>query len=384
MGPIPRRLPARRLRVTVNRPRDRCEPIGTPEFDDSPTHSRPWGRRHLLNMVSPDNLRRRLRHLTCIVFGSDPSWARLGARPDGVSSKARPGGFGGRRTSGSTFGDGGLAPWMSVFCRRYEQIADPVAVVNGADVRDYLRRTLLRMPSAAILSASVIADRRRWRRQFGHRMFSRHPSGAMTLVRLVRERRIRELHGPPRFPLPPTGLSIVFAADVDGDGDMDVLSASDLTMTDRLVRERRQPSFTAHDESARTADGGHECGVCGGRGRRRRHGRAQRVCFLTTRSPGTRTTAAKALHGPRIQQLLRLRMGPTVVFACGRGRRRRHGRALGILHRRQDRLVRERRQRELHGPHDISTACPDGPMACLPRTWTVTATWTFSGIPHVR
>ena len=92
----------------------------------------------------------------------------------------------------------------------------------------------------------------------------------------------------------------VFAADVDGDGDMDVLSASSNRRQDRLVRERRQPELH------------------------------------TARSPRRPT-------------------GP-IRICGGRGRGRRHGRALRVGIRRQDRLVREQRQPELHQRTIISTS----------------------------
>ena len=72
---------------------------------------------------------------------------------------------------------------------------------------------------------------------------------------------------------------------------LDVLSASSLRRQDRLVRERRQPELHGPHHHHRRRRG-HER-VCGGRGRRRRHRRPLRVLSMTTRSPGTRTTAAR-------------------------------------------------------------------------------------------
>ncbi len=88
------------------------------------------------------------------------------------------------------------------------------------------------------------------------------------------------------------GARSVFAADVDGDGDIDVLSASSERRQDRLVRERRQP------ESSPAADHLHAAPMAPARSLRRTWtatgtSTCSRRRPTTTRSPGTRTTAAR-------------------------------------------------------------------------------------------
>ena len=123
------------------------------------------------------------------------------------------------------------------------------------------------------------------------------------------------------------GAITVFAADVDGDGDMDVLSASAYDDKIAWYENDGRQNFTAHTITT-TADGGHE----------------------------------------RVRG--------------GRGRRRRHGRALRVAQRRQDRLVRERRRPELHCPHDHHGRRWRA-SASSRRTWTATATWTCSPRPII-
>ncbi len=66
----------------------------------------------------------------------------------------------------------------------------------------------------------------------------------------------RRLRRPDTISTAADGAGSVFAADVDGDGDLDVLCASFHRRQDRLVRERRQPELhAAHDQHA--ADGAH-------------------------------------------------------------------------------------------------------------------------------
>ena len=71
------------------------------------------------------------------------------------------------------------------------------------------------------------------------------------------------------------GARSVFAADVDGDGDTDVLSAS--VYDDKIAWYENDGSqnFTAHTISTAAERGPQR--VCGGRGRRRRHRRPLRV-----------------------------------------------------------------------------------------------------------
>ena len=82
---------------------------------------------------------------------------------------------------------------------------------------------------------------------------------------------------------------------------------------------------------------------------------------MTTRSPGTRTTAART--SPPTPSPRRRRCKQCVCGGCGR--RRRYRCSLGIRSRRQHRLVRKRRQPELHH-HDITLPAAMGPAVCMP------------------
>ena len=235
--------------------------------------------------------------------------------------------------------------------------------------------------------------------------------------RLVRERRQPELHRRTRSPPPPTGPSRVFAADVDGDGDIDVLSASAYDDKIAWYENDGSQNFTPHTDHHRRRRGLPR--VRGGRGRRRRHRRPLRVGYddkiAWYENDGSQNFTRPHDHHRRQRGLQRVR--------GGRGRRRRHGRPLRVALRRQDRLVRERRQPELHGRTPspppptgpsrvfaadvdgdgdmdvLSASCvrrqdrlvrerrqpelhgrtrspppPTGPAACSRRTWTATAT----------
>ena len=78
-------------------------------------------------------------------------------------------------------------------------------------------------------------------------------------------------------------------------------------------------------------------------------GRALRVRATTTRSPGTRTTDGQGSFEPPARDHDRRRRGP-LRLRGGRGRRRRPGRPLGLRERRQDRLVREHGRPGSFGP----------------------------------
>ena len=133
-----------------------------------------------------------------------------------------------------------------------------------------------------------------------------------------------------RSPPPPNGATRVFAADVDGDGDLDVLSAS-LRSTTRSpgtrTTARPGPSDpTRHHHRRRRRRSVYR----GGRGRRRRPGRPLRVARSTTRSPGTRTTARPSNFGPCTRSH-HAADGADSVYRGGRGRRRRPGRPLRLV-----------------------------------------------------
>ena len=141
----------------------------------------------------------------------------------------------------------------------------------------------------------------------------------------------------------------VFAADVDGDGDIDVLSAS--VYDDKIAWYENDGSqnFTAHTIST-AADG------------------ARSVYAADVDGDGDIDVLSASHYDDKIawyendgsQNFTRAhhhhrrRWGHQRVCG-GRGRRRRHRRPLRVLRRRQDRLVRERRQPELHA-RTITTA----------------------------
>ncbi len=192
--------------------------------------------------------------------------------------------------------------------------------------------------------------------------------------RLVRERRQPGSSPTQIITTAADGAQSVFAADVDGDGDMDVLSASSRSTTRSPgTRTTAAQTFTAAHHHHRGRRSAVACL------RRTWTATATWTCSprraTTTRSPGTRTTAARVFTAQRI---IRTAADGARSRVCGgRGRRRRHRRALRVLSRRQDRLVRERRQPE-SSRHTPSPPPPTGPVACLRRTWTATATSTCS------
>ena len=111
------------------------------------------------------------------------------------------------------------------------------------------------------------------------------------------------------------GARSVFAADVDGDGDLDVLSASDVRRQDRLVREHgrggelRDPAGDLH------GGGRGLLGLRGGRGRGRGSGCPLRLRMTTTRSPGTRTRTGRGASGAQ-QVISTAADGARSVFAA--------------------------------------------------------------------
>ena len=144
-------------------------------------------------------------------------------------------------------------------------------------------------------------------------------------------------------------VAVLGKLDVDGDGDMDVLSASLHDDTIAWYENDGSQSFTPMT-SAQAPRGDQR--LCGGRRRRRRHGRTQRVVIRRhdrlvreRRQPGLSRRMSSAFPP----------MEPAASFAADVDRDGDHGRAQRVLVRRQGRLVREPdRQPGLGGEHTIS------------------------------
>ena len=172
-------------------------------------------------------------------------------------------------------------------------------------------------------------------------------------------------------PPPPIGPYSVFAADVDGDGDLDVLSASATRRQDRLVRERRQPELHGRTRSPPRPTG------------------PTRVFAADVDGDGDIDVLSASFDDDKIawyendgsQVFTRARSPPPPMGPVACSRRTWTGTATSTcsprLERRQDRLVRERRQPGLHAAAR-SPPPPTGRRRCLRRTWTGTATSTCS------
>ena len=227
-----------------------------------------------------------------------------------------------------------------------------ISTVADSAVRVCLRRTWTTTATSDVLSARRLDDDTiAWYENDGSENF----------------------HAPTRSARRPMGLpSSVFAADVDGDGDMDVLSAS-LSMTTRSLgtrttavrTSRRHPISTAADTDARivfAADmDGTETSTCSARP------------TPSTRLPGTRTTATPGLHATT--SISTSADGRVVSVFAGRGR----DGDLDVLSASAETTTRSpgTRTTAARASAPTSRSCTtyrSEQRACLPRTWTATAT----------
>jgi hypothetical protein len=120
-------------------------------------------------------------------------------------------------------------------------------------------------------------------------------------------------------------ISTVIAADLDGDGDQDVLSES--YWYENVGGGKLRPAADRRDGCASRP----RSVFAADSGQGRRPGRALGVGIRTTRSPGTRTPEGEVFGAHRQIASRRRLTVPATVLASRPGRRRRPGRALGLL-----------------------------------------------------
>ena len=225
-----------------------------------------------------------------------------------------------------------------------EQIADNVLVVNGSNVLTF------DVPSTAADGTAIARFRLSTAGNLGVRGTATDGEVEDHTVTISPPTMASGLFGNPNTISTADGAGSVFAADVDGDGDTDVLSASFVRRHDRLVREQRQPGLHASGSFPRRPT------MLVRSLRRTWTATAIPTCSrrrpATTRSPGTRTTAARTSP----QRIISITAdGARSVFAAdvdGDG-------DMDVLsasrQRRQDRLVREQRQPGASRQQVIST-----------------------------
>ena len=178
-----------------------------------------------------------------------------------------------------------------------------------------------------------------------------------------------------------TGPVSVFAADVDGDGDLDVLSAS--AYDDKIAWYENTDGAGSFGSAAGHLHGG---GRCPTRSSRRTW---TATATWTSSPPRTdddkiawyeNTDGAGSFGGPAGHHHGGGRR--PLGLRGGRGRRRRSGRPLGVV-RRTTRSpgTRTRTARAASAPSRSSPRRRTAPARSSRRTWTATATWTSSPPP---
>jgi hypothetical protein len=174
------------------------------------------------------------------------------------------------------------------------------------------------------------------------------------------------------------GAWCVYATDLDGDGDADVLSAS--SNDDKIAWYENlgggafgsQQVLTTEADGASSVfatdlDGDGDADVLSASTLRRQD-------RLVRESRRRRLRQPAGHHHPGRRGLFRIRHGP--------GRRRGRRCALRLPDRRQDRLVRESRRRRLRQPAGPHHRGRHGATVCSPPTWTATGTPMCSPPPR--